>query len=630
MTGEIGGTGGMRTADSQELPPGTVIGSYQIEQVAGWGGMGVVYRAAQRRPLRTVALKVIRPDLAADPEFRRRFEHEADSAASIEHPNVLPIYEAGEFQGLLYLAMRYIDGTDLREWLVKNGPMPPARAADIVLQVGKALDAAHAQGLVHRDIKPGNILLSQQRDEDHVFLTDFGLTKKSSAAAQFTRTGTWVGTVDYVAPEQIRGEQIDARSDVYSLGCVLYQLVSGKVPFDRDTEVSKIFAHLNEPPPSVGLVSPLLDEVIKKALAKDPNDRYASAGDLGRAAVAAAQMRSIDVGSNSVATGAAAPSGVNDPGATRIDDPNRYGAGPAVTAPGGAAPLAQPPTQGPGQQPPPGTPPPGYGQPGGPPPGYAQPVSPPAGYGQPISPPGAYAAPPQAPASKRRKPLIPVLIGVGVLVIAAVVVVVVAMGGSSNSGTSSVQLVKDTVSKYWTTPGSGACNYLSSGELNRNWGGFAGCARAFAQDTSTRVHGTQQVQINGLTATDSGFTAAQHPWKFSLVKQGHKWLIDFRANLDTAAIETLATNWAGAVGGNVCNYFSPQNINTHYHGSLAACQAAQKNNAAATISGTQTVVYQSTPTSAVDTFSLNGGSHWKMETSKQSNGSWLIDLITKS
>src|SRR5436190_14504635 len=192
--------------------------------------MGVVYRAIQIGLDRNVALKVITPQYASDEEFRERFKRESRLAASIEHPNVIPIYEAGESDGVLFLSMRYVDGTDLKSVLEREGTLEPRRAARIVAQVAEALDAAHAAGLVHRDIKPANILMASG---DHVYLTDFGLTKRASSESALTKTGQMVGTVDYVAPEQVEGGRVDARTDVYSLGCVLYHLLTGRVPYDK-------------------------------------------------------------------------------------------------------------------------------------------------------------------------------------------------------------------------------------------------------------------------------------------------------------------------------------------------------------------------------------------------------------
>jgi serine/threonine protein kinase/uncharacterized RDD family membrane protein YckC len=278
------------------LSAGQEIGGYRIDDVAGRGGMGVVYKATQLALDRTVALKIIAPEVADDEDFRERFKRESRIAASIEHPNVIPVHEAGEVDGQLYIVMRYVDGTDLRELVQREGPLAPERAARIVAQVAEALDAAHARGLVHRDIKPANVLIARRGDTDHVYLTDFGLTKHSSGESGLTKTGQWVGTLDYVAPEQIEGGAVDARTDVYALGAVLYQALTGRVPFERDTEVSKMWAHISDPPPSAVAKRPelprALDAVIARAMAKKPADRYQSAGQLGQAAVIASTQRS--------------------------------------------------------------------------------------------------------------------------------------------------------------------------------------------------------------------------------------------------------------------------------------------------------------------------------------------------
>jgi hypothetical protein len=290
-----------------QLPPGTTIGGYRIEEVAGRGGMGVVYRATQVRLNRPVALKVIADELAEDAGFRERFGHESEMAASIDHPNVIPVYEAGDQDGLLYLSMRYVEGTDLKALIRAEGRLPAARAASIVAQVAEALDAAHARGLVHRDIKPANILIASG---DRTFLTDFGLTKHAESVSGLTKTGTWVGTADYVAPEQVQGQHVDARTDVYSLGCVLYETLTGQIPYPRPTEIAKIYAHLQEEPPAVDWtalgVPAAMDAVVRRALAKDPAARYQSAGDLGRAAQAAAEERRVAEPERTVAVGAAA------------------------------------------------------------------------------------------------------------------------------------------------------------------------------------------------------------------------------------------------------------------------------------------------------------------------------------
>jgi hypothetical protein len=270
--------------------------------------MGVVYLVLDERLGRQVALKVIAPDLAHDREFQERFEAEARSAAAIEHPNAVPIYSAGSFEGNLFIAMRFVEGTDLRESLAESGPLTPAAAARVVSEVGAALDAAHAAGFVHRDVKPANILLTDAPGRGVAFLTDFGLTRGLGAAqTQLTGTGQWIGTLDYVAPEQMAAGRVDARTDIYSLGCVLYEMLTGSVPFTGD-EMRKLWAKANEQPPplpsSAGRHA--FDPVLARAIARDPERRFRSAGDLGRAAATAAGASGEAPTERSVATGVAA------------------------------------------------------------------------------------------------------------------------------------------------------------------------------------------------------------------------------------------------------------------------------------------------------------------------------------
>jgi len=320
---------------------GTTLGGYRIDARIGEGGMGVVYRAEQLALSRPVALKLIARQYANDGAFRERFERESRLAASIDHPNVVPVYEAGDVEGLLFIAMRYVEGTDLRELVASEGRLAPPRAADMMRQVGAALDAAHARGLVHRDVKPANVLVTGRREEEHAYLTDFGLTKRASSQSGATRTGEWVGTLDYVAPEQIEGRPIDARTDIYALGCVLHQLLTGEVPYVRDSDVAKMYAHLNAPPPAmtpgVPGLSPAFDAVVERAMAKRPDERYPSAGDLGRAALAAAAGAALAAPERSVARGAASPDG---PGVAA--DATKLSAGQQRTSAG-------PPRDGPGQ-----------------------------------------------------------------------------------------------------------------------------------------------------------------------------------------------------------------------------------------------------------------------------------------
>jgi serine/threonine-protein kinase len=247
--------------------------------------MGVVFRATQLALQRPVALKAIAPQFAADTDYRERFQRESHLAASIDHPNVIPVYEAGEVDGTLYLIMRWIDGTDLRALLTTSGRLSPRRAISLLRPVASALAAAHRHGLVHRDVKPANVLIARGDEEydDHIYLTDFGIARRSDGES-LTGTGVFVGTVDYMAPERIEGGKGEAPCDIYSFGCMLFEAVTGHVPFDRPSEVSKIFAHVNDPIPSareeVHAVPAELDAIIQKSMAKRPEDRFGSAGEL--------------------------------------------------------------------------------------------------------------------------------------------------------------------------------------------------------------------------------------------------------------------------------------------------------------------------------------------------------------
>ena len=250
------------------IGPGEEFAGYRIDELIGRGGMGVVYRATDLSLERPVALKLIAPEYTENASFRRRFLKEPRLAAALDHPNVVPIYEAREHDGRLYLAMRFVAGTDLRTRLAEQGPLDPDVALHTLAQIADALDAAHRRGLVHRDVKPANILLD---DERHAYLTDFGISKQLSS--QSTATEEVVGTLDYTAPERIRGERADGRSDQYALACVLYECLTGTPPFRRETEAETLWGHMQGEPPSVP-GHPELDGVIAKGLAKDPDDRY--------------------------------------------------------------------------------------------------------------------------------------------------------------------------------------------------------------------------------------------------------------------------------------------------------------------------------------------------------------------
>src|SRR3954464_6736100 len=269
--------------------PETVAG-YRIEAVAGRGGMGVVYRARQLALDRVVALKLIAPELSDDEAFRARFARESRIAASLDHPNVIPVYEAGEDGERLFIAMRFVEGTDLSKMLAAHGALDPALAAELVAQAASALDAAHARGLVHRDVKPGNLLVAGEgSSRPHVYLTDFGLARRDGSSTGLTPTGQWMGTPDYAAPEQIDGYELDARTDVYALGCVLYEALTGTPPFGDRARMAKApppcgararwgraAAPLPDPPPTLRSRRPDVplpfEPVVARALAKRPDD----------------------------------------------------------------------------------------------------------------------------------------------------------------------------------------------------------------------------------------------------------------------------------------------------------------------------------------------------------------------
>ncbi len=287
------------------LRAGSTFGGFRIERTLGHGGMGIVYLATELRLERQVALKVIRAELATDQDFRARFRSEQLTAASVEHPRVVTIFGAGEHDGLLYVSMRYVPGRDLGRLVAADGALPPEDAAELIAQVADGLDAVHAAGLVHRDVKPHNVIVGEDGD---AYLTDFGLAKAMAATTGLTATGQVIGTVDYMAPEQIEGRRVDARTDVYALGGVLFNAITGRVPFAERESSAKMWAHVNEPPPSAGgRRAGVLDPVIRRAMAKDPVDRFPSAGDLGRAAVAATRGEAVTEPEHVVGAGEAAP-----------------------------------------------------------------------------------------------------------------------------------------------------------------------------------------------------------------------------------------------------------------------------------------------------------------------------------
>ena len=280
-----------------------MFAGYRVDGLLARGGMGVVYRATDTDLDRTVALKIIAPEHTANEDAVARFKSEARLAASLEHPNIVPVHRGGEFEGVLYLAMRLVPGTNLRE-VINGGPLAVERVDRIMRQIADALETAHDRGLVHRDVKPANILVAGEGRNEHVYLTDFGLTKRLGSGGSLTRSGAWVGTPDYVAPEQIQGGNVDGRTDIYSLGCVLYEMLTGTVAFPRDNDVAKLWAHVSDSPPPPSMQRPELvrsfDDAVARATAKNPDQRFAKPSELA-AAVSAAVAEQVPQASGQAA-----------------------------------------------------------------------------------------------------------------------------------------------------------------------------------------------------------------------------------------------------------------------------------------------------------------------------------------
>jgi Protein kinase domain len=276
-----------------DLVPGDQVAGYQIQAELGRGGMAVVYRALDLRLGRPVALKVLAPELGQDEAFRQRFIRESRAAAGVDHPHIIPVFEAGESAGVLFIAMRYVSGGDVRSLIEAGGPLSPSLVAEIASQVAAALDAAHARGLVHRDVKPGNILLGQATGigHEHVYLSDFGLSKYSLTPSTITSTGQFMGTLDYVSPEQIQGHPVDGRADQYALACAVVEMLTGAPPFHRADTMALMWAQLHATPPRLTdrrpELPPVVDQVIGRALAKSPASRYPSCSAFAEALTAA-------------------------------------------------------------------------------------------------------------------------------------------------------------------------------------------------------------------------------------------------------------------------------------------------------------------------------------------------------
>jgi serine/threonine-protein kinase len=293
---------------------GSIFAGHRLGPVIGYGGMGIVYTATHIQLQREVALKVIAPGLAADPSFRERFKRESRAAASLNHSHIVTIHDAGEEEGLLYLAMELIDGVDLRQIIRSEGGLSSSESSELITPIADALDAAHELDLVHRDVKPGNILVSKSTPAPVPYLTDFGLTRHMTSAQGITRTGQWIGTLDYIAPEQVKGEAVDKRADVYALACVYFEALSGDVPFKADSDIAKMWAQVHEPPPRLDERRPDVDsevsDVLVQAMAKDPAERPASAGELARLIAQASAIGTGSGGSNAETVESAVPKGL--------------------------------------------------------------------------------------------------------------------------------------------------------------------------------------------------------------------------------------------------------------------------------------------------------------------------------
>jgi Protein kinase domain len=308
---------------------GSRVAGYRLEEELGRGGMAVVFRARDERLGRLVALKILAPSLAADEGFRQRFIRESRAAAAVDDPHIVPVFEAGESDGVLFIAMRYVRGGDVRSLVRREGPMAPGRAAEIISPVASALDAAHAAGLLHRDVKPANMLLDAVPGRpDHVYLSDFGLSKAAGASTGLTGAGQFLGTLDYISPEQVQGGPVDGRADQYALACAAFELLTGGPPFRRDEALALMHAQLLDPPPKLTSRRPDLpasaDAVLDRALAKAPPQRYDSCREFAEALRGVFGLPSYDSGPRFIPPVAYPPTQVADPAAA---DPAAAAAG---------------------------------------------------------------------------------------------------------------------------------------------------------------------------------------------------------------------------------------------------------------------------------------------------------------
>jgi hypothetical protein len=316
VPGDAGGVqaGGMLAG----VAAGSRVAGYVLEEQVGEGGMAVVFRARDERLGRVVAVKVLAPGLAGNAEFRARFLRESRAAAAVDDPHIIPVFEAGEAGGVLFIAMRYVPGSDVRTLVKRGGPLPAGRVAAVISAVASALDAAHAAGLVHRDVKPAYMLLDARAGRpDHVYLSDFGLSKAMTAAGGLTGTGQFLGTLDYMSPEQLQGGAVDGRADQYALACAAFELLAGVPPFRREEPMAVMHAHISEPPPLLTSwrpdLPPAADAVLARALAKAAGDRWGSCrefADALRASVGLSPYAQVPGEVSGPAGGAGRPEGI--------------------------------------------------------------------------------------------------------------------------------------------------------------------------------------------------------------------------------------------------------------------------------------------------------------------------------
>ncbi len=350
------------------LGTSTRIAGYWLEEQIGQGGMAVVFRARDERLHRLVALKVLAPAMARDQEFRQRFIRESRAAAAVDDPHIIPVFEAGEAAGALFIAMRFVPGGDVYSLVRRTGPLPGARAAAIISPVASALDAAHAAGLVHRDVKPANMLLDTRPGRpDHVYLSDFGLSKGTvSTSAGLTGAGHFLGTLDYISPEQIEGLRADGRADQYALACSAFEMLTGAPPFRSGEAAAVMYAQVSQPPPPLTSRRPDLpaavDQVFARALAKAPGDRYASCREFADALRAAFGLVSYDSGPEPIPAAAHPPAVEYPPAVAHPPAAVHPPAGPARLTSADDVPGPAPPV--PPALPAPSVPPAAFGHPG--------------------------------------------------------------------------------------------------------------------------------------------------------------------------------------------------------------------------------------------------------------------------